>query len=103
MINADYGDGYTYPAALLAAATAVEDWSYGNDTAAHIHITLHGGRTVALFVEHHVHAKREYEQTPRFTVFGWDEEGEQPDYEDDYFETEDPYALIGYVFEQGER
>ena len=102
MITADYGSSYTYPASILSAAASVEDWSYHNDSAAQLHVTLHGGRHVTLFVEHVDRAAREDPSFARYTIMGWDEEEEQPD-GDVEFETEDPYALIGYLFEEGER
>lgn len=102
MRTADYGSGYNYPAALHAAAK-VDDWSYGNDTAAHLHVELPNGHFLSVFVEHALRSKREEPEVSRFTVLGWDEENEQPDVTGEVFETEDPYALIGYVFAEGER
>ncbi|MBW2672473.1 MAG: hypothetical protein JRD89_03535 [Deltaproteobacteria bacterium] len=97
MLSADYGTSYTYPAPLHTIAGWVGDWSYGNDTAAHLHVTLPRGRILSVFVEHEEPAEREDPNTARYNVFEWDAANEQPDLGADWFETEDPYALLGYL------
>jgi len=52
LLTASYGTGYTYPAVLRTIAEWVADWSWGNDTAAHLHVTLPRGRVLSVFVEH---------------------------------------------------
>jgi len=99
---ANYGPSHTYPEALTAVAK-VEDWSYGNDTAAHLHLELPNGHQLSAFVEHQNPKHREEEHTARYTVFTYDQENEQPDLGADWYETEDPFAFIGYVVTEGER
>lgn len=67
MVSADYGDAYTFPAALTDFP-GFEDRTYGNDTAAHIAWEAERG-PVSLMVEAVKPSEREDDFYPRYTLY----------------------------------